>query len=85
MYTIHDFRTKKALKEAVAAANEAVANGGDPEIRERIRIYQPGGFFPDPDFNSVRTHCVEGPHYPKPHSWYATCETDQLGYIVKVK
>ena len=30
------------------------------------------------------TFCVEGPHYPKPHTWYASC-TVENGKIVKVK
>ena len=27
--------------------------------------------------------CIEGPHYPKPHRWYATVELED-GQIVKV-
>lgn len=43
---------------------EAVAQGDVP-------VYQPGPFGP-----SVKdgTACIEGPHYPKPHSWYASVE-----------
>jgi hypothetical protein len=55
MYTVTNFKTKKALKEAVAA--------GTP-----VETYQPGGIFPAPRNGPVS---LEGPHYPKPHSWYA--------------
>ena len=69
MYTYTNFKTKKALKEAVA-------NG------EKIAIYQPGPFGGnDPEEG---TFCVEGPHYPEPHRWYATVEVKD-GFIVKVR
>ena len=69
MYTHTNFKTKKALKEAVAAG-------------ERVTFYQPGGMFPTPTTDGVIY--VEGPHYPQPHRWYAKCETVN-GVIVKVK
>lgn len=69
MYTYENFKTKKALKEAVA-------NG------EKIAIYQPGPFGGDDPEEG--TFCVEGPHYPEPHRWYATVEVKD-GYIVKVR
>jgi len=28
---------------------------------------------------------LEGPHYPRPHSWYASGEVDAMGYLVKLK
>jgi len=70
MYTTKNFRTKKALKEAVA-------NG------EQISVYQPNNIFnvPTPVNETVS---VEGPHYPEPHRWYASA-TVVNGYIVKVK
>ena len=70
MYTTKNFRTKKALKEAVA-------NG------EQISVYQPNNIFnvPTPVNEAVS---VEGPHYPEPHRWYASA-TVVNGYIVKVK
>jgi hypothetical protein len=69
MYTRKNFRTKKSLKEAVA-------NG------ETVTYFQPGPF----GGNEPRdgTFCCEGPHYPEPHKWYATC-TAVDGVIVKVK
>lgn len=57
MYTDTNFKTKKALKEAVAA-------GVDP-----VGTHQPGGMFP-PTLNGPIT--LEGPHYPEAHKWYAT-------------
>lgn len=69
MYTEINFKTKKALKEAVA-------NG------EKIRYYQPGMFRGNEKQNG--TICVEGPHYPEPHRWYAECEVKN-GLIVSVK
>lgn len=69
-YTSKNFKTKKALKEAIAKG-------------ERITVYQPGGIFSDPPFPGTCT--LEGPHYPAPHSWYAQATLDETGKIVKVK
>ena len=68
MYTVKNFKTKKAIKEAVA-------NG------EEIRVYQPGPFGGnEPTEGKV---CIEGPHYPEPHKWYAEA-TLKNGLVVKV-
>jgi hypothetical protein len=68
-YTDRNFKTKKALKDAV--------NQG-----ERIGVYNPGlGGNIDPNSNQV---FLEGPHYPAPHSWYAQAKLKD-GYIVSVK
>lgn len=69
MYTVINFKTKKALKEAVARG-------------ERVEYYQPGPF----GGNEPRDgkFCVEGPHYPEPHRWYAECVAKD-GVIVSVK
>ena len=69
MYTTFNFKTKKALKEAVA-------NG------KIVTYFQPGPFGGNEPANG--TFCCEGPHYPEPHRWYATC-TAKNGIIVKVK
>ena len=66
-YTDFDFKTKKALKEAVAAG-------------KKIGVYSPG-MFPAPKNGSVS---LEGPHYPKPHTWYAAAVLKD-GIIIKVK
>lgn len=67
MYTVQNFKTKKALKEAVAKG-------------ERVRLYAPG--LGTPKQNG--TEFVEGPHYPAPHSWYASV-TMKDGLVVGVK
>lgn len=69
MYTTRDFKTKKALKEAVASG-------------EKIGVFQPGPFGGNEPRNGNVT--IEGPHYPKPHTWYAQVELKE-GFIVKVK
>jgi len=68
-YCVEDFKTKKELKEAVAAG-------------QQIRTYQPGPFSSNHPVNG--TVYLEGPHYPKPHTWYAQA-TLKDGVIVKVK
>lgn len=55
MYTDRNFKTKKALKEAVA-------NG------DQVTVYQPGGLFPSQQNGKIT---LEGPHSPAPHTWYA--------------
>ena len=68
MYTDINFKTKKALKEALAQG-------------KRITVYQPGGIFASKTDGTVT---LEGPHYPAPHTWYATA-TIKDGAIVSVK
>lgn len=67
MYAETNFKTKKALKEAVASG-------------QKIRCYSPGPF----PGKVNGTACVEGPHYPEPHRWYAEVELKD-GIIMKVK
>ena len=55
------------------AFKEAVAKG------EKITLYAPG--LGTPAVNGV--DFVEGPHYPKPHTWYAKVVVKD-GYVVKV-
>ena len=69
MYTSKNFKTKKALKEAVA-------NG------EKVTYFQPGPFGGNEPKNG--TIVVEGPHYPEPHRWYAECIVEN-GIIVRVR
>lgn len=57
-YTTKNFRTKKALKDALKAG-------------EKITCYQPGGITDVPSDGVVY---LEGPHYPEPHRWYAKGE-----------
>jgi hypothetical protein len=57
MYCDKNFKTKKSLREALARG-------------EAVGVFQPGPF----GSGSVRDgeHVVEGPHYPQPHTWYAS-------------
>lgn len=63
-YTVHNYKTKKALKEDLAAG-------------KNIEVYQPGGLSEIPRDGNVY---LEGPHYPEPHKWYAvgTMENGRL-------
>jgi hypothetical protein len=66
-YVTPDYRTKKALKDALKAG-------------ESIGVYQPGiGNVP---LNGSIS--LEGPHYPKPHTWYAEGIMEN-GVLIKVK
>lgn len=65
MYTVENFKTKKALKEAVAAGKQ-------------VETFQPGPF-PAKRDGSIG---LEGPHYPAPHSWYASAQVKD-GIIVQ--
>jgi hypothetical protein len=67
MYTEKDFKSKKALKEALAAG-------------EKIAVYAPGlGEVPE----NGRV-ALEGPHYPRPHAWYAEGIMEN-GFLKSVK
>lgn len=57
-YTVDNFKTKKALKEAVAQG-------------KIVRTFEPGGIATATLNGTV---FLEGPHYPAPHSWYAKAE-----------
>ena len=67
MYVSPNFKTKKALKEAIASG-------------QRVTVFAPGLGSPNPN----GSNCVEGPHYPAPHSWYAQVTTKD-GVVVSVK
>jgi hypothetical protein len=69
MYSNTNFKTKKALKEAVADG-------------QKIGVHQPGPFGGG-DYSSG-SYAVEGPWYPEPHRWYAEVIVKD-GFITKVK
>ena len=69
MYVSPNFKTKKALREAVAAGT-------------LVRIWQPGPWGGNEPANAAR-ESVEGPHYPAPHSWYAVVRVE-TGRVTKV-
>ena len=66
-YANTNFKTKKALKEAVASG-------------QKIGVHNPGLGTIDPN----GTATLSGPHFPKPHTWYANV-TLVDGYIATVK
>lgn len=72
-YTVINFKTKKALKEAVAD------KAGFGTI---VTCYNPG-LGPDLS-NYTGKVCLEGPHYPAAHTWYNEAELVN-GIRVKVK
>ena len=71
MYTTINYRTKKALKEAVAAG-------------EKVRVFQPNADLTGAKVPQNGRVYLEGPHYPAPHTWYAQAELRD-GIVVKVK
>lgn len=71
-YATTNFPTKKALKEAVAAFNA----GTGPAV-----TVAPGMFGEPKEFG---VEFLEGPHYPKPHMWYAQVTVKHFN-VVKVK
>ena len=81
MYTDANFKSKKALEAAVEAYNTISPVDGQ-RMGRKVTYHQPGPFGGNESCNG--TFCVEGPHYPQPHKWYATC-TAVDGAIVKVK
>jgi hypothetical protein len=65
MYSSVNYKSKKALKEALETRKRVVGESSDIA---GIGCFQPGPFGPDvPD----GWHTCEGPHYPEPHRWYA--------------
>ena len=69
MYVNPNFKTKKALKAAVAN-------------NDKITILQPGPFGGNEQKDGITA--VEGPHYPEPHRWYAEVILAN-GHVIKVK
>jgi hypothetical protein len=68
-YSITNYKTKKALKDAVATG-------------EVVQCYQPGL---GPDLSNLTGKVyLEGPHYPEPHKWYAQAWLKN-GVVIKVK
>jgi hypothetical protein len=55
-YVHPDYSTKKAFREAIKAGIQH-------------ETYNPSGMYPT---TSDGTDVIEGPHYPKPHRWYAS-------------
>ena len=73
MYTVMDFKTKRELKEAL-------------EKGVTVRVYQPNdiGGVNERIKEGRHTVYIEGPHYPKPHRWYAEAEIVD-GMVYKIR
>ena len=69
MYVSPNYKTKKAIKEAIAAG-------------KHISVYQEGPFNTG-DIDSGRVS-LEGPHYPEPHRWYAQGVVEK-GKLISIK
>ena len=67
-YVNPDYATKKAFKAAVAAGISHTT-------------YNPSGLF---ETCQNGEDVIEGPHYPKPHRWYAVVKV-KSGTVVSVK
>lgn len=69
MYCSPNFKTKKALKDAIEAG-------------QTVTVFQPNNFFGVvvPENGKV---VLEGPHYPQPHKWYGTA-TLENGKVIKI-
>lgn len=70
-YTDKNFKTKAELKRALAAGAE-------------IGVYQPNGDITGAVAPRDGKVYLEGPWYPKPHTWYAQGWVEN-GRLVKVK
>lgn len=82
-YTVTNFKTKKALKEAVNRSVErAKTDSHGIAWCGPVYCYNPG-LGPDLS-NFTGKVCLEGPHYPAAHTWYAEAELVN-GIVVKVK
>lgn len=69
MYTFKNFKSKKAIKEAIKAG-------------EKISVFQPGPFGGNEPTEG--TVYLEGPHYPEPHRWYGAGILKD-GFLVSMK
>ncbi len=72
------------MKEAVAEWKANLDISGNPiyEDKKPVCCHQPG-LGPDLSNFTGKVY-LEGPHYPKPHTWYAEAELVN-GVVVKVK
>ena len=80
-YTRENFPSKKAFRQAFTAWKEGLSSV--PMLgatRAPVEVFQPGPF--GPKVRDGRT-TVEGPHFPKAHTWYADVEVLD-GKITKI-
>jgi hypothetical protein len=81
-YTHYNFRSKKALKEAVEKQNKGEKIFPGWSLERKIRCYNPG-LGGDLSNHTGKVY-LEGPHYPEAHKWYAEGEMKD-GVLIKVK
>jgi len=74
MYVDGDPKTKKALKEMIA---------NNPGGLDKSYLFQPNADLTGATIPDDGTVYIEGPQYPKPHTWYAK-GTMAGGKLVKV-
>lgn len=71
MYTTKNFKSKKAVKDAIAAG-------------EAVTVFQPNQMAAEAAPPQDGVVYLEGPHYPEPHRWYAE-GTMKDGRLVRVR
>lgn len=71
-YTVTNYLTKKALREAIASPTP-------PRIRWGVSLVSDPA--EAPDYTGVAF--LEGPHYPRPHTWYAKVQVTN-GRITRI-
>ena len=76
MYTTLNFKTKKALKEAVKAGHRVTVYQPNEVMRETTRVISDSRQRP-------LTIALEGPHAPESHRWYATAVLEN-GRVTKI-
>lgn len=70
-YVEPNYKTKKALKDALAAGTN-------------VSVYQPNNDITRAKLPTNGTVFLEGPHYPEPHKWYAQGVMKE-GVLVSIK
>ena len=68
-YVYPNFKTKKALKEAIIKGEKVTVKENTPFGQAAI---------------TSGSACIEGPHYPKPHKWYGNVKIKD-GLVISVK
>lgn len=74
-YTRHNFKTKAALRNAVAKSREVGADTWGLEVWSHDRS--------DKSIVKDGIVTIEGPHWPSLHCWYARCRVAD-GRVVEV-
>lgn len=65
-YTRINFNTKTEMKKKVV------------EIPLGVQVYQPNADITGAKFHDGQIVVIEGPHYPKPHRWYARVRLKEI-------